>query len=80
MGSARPNVDIGESCQERAQLLCEWTQFGRRLVKILHAQSATVNHTAKSLASFEEQVRLAWAAETEACRKYFGHVNTHNCG
>jgi hypothetical protein len=79
MGSAPAKIDISESCQERAQLLREWVQCGRRLVKILYAQSAAVNHTAKSLASFEEQVRLAWAAETEACRKYFGHVNTHDC-
>jgi hypothetical protein len=28
---------------------------------------------------FEEQIRLARAAEVEACRKYYGHVNTHNC-
>jgi hypothetical protein len=79
MGSAPAKIDIGESCQEREQLLHEWAQCGRRLVKILYAQSATVNHTAKSPASFEEQVRLARAAETEACRKYFGHVNTHDC-
>jgi len=34
---------------------------------------------ASSFARFEEQIRLARAAETEACRKYFGHVNTHEC-
>jgi hypothetical protein len=77
MGSAPAKTDIGESCQQREQLLREWAQCGRRLVKILHAQSA-IKRSAPSRADFEEQVRLASAAKTEACRKYFGHVNTHN--
>jgi hypothetical protein len=35
--------------------------------------------TAPSFATFEGQILLARAAETEACRKYFGHVNLHGC-
>lgn len=32
---------------------------------------------ASSTAGFEGQIRLARAGEVEACREYFGHVNTH---
>ncbi len=34
------------------------------------------NGETRGPADFEDQIRLARAAETEACRKYFGHVNT----
>jgi hypothetical protein len=64
---------------EREQLLGEWTQCGRRLSNILDEQLAAIKGNVPSLAGFEEQIRLARAAETEACRKYFGHVNTHGC-
>jgi hypothetical protein len=30
-------------------------------------------------AAFEEQIRLAKVAETEACRAYHRHVNSHDC-
>ena len=79
MGSATARTYIDVSCPERERLLREWAQCGRRLAKVLDAQLATMEN-APNFAGFEEQVRLARAAETEACRKYFGHVNTHNCG
>jgi hypothetical protein len=43
----------------------------------LDAMKATMN--VSSTAGFEDQIRLARAGEVEACRKYFGHVNTHKC-
>ena len=70
---------MAKQCPERERLLHEWTQCGRRLSKILDEQLAAIKGKVPSLTSFEEQIRLARAAETEACRKYFGHVNTHGC-
>ncbi len=72
-------VEPAEQWPERERLLREWTQCGRRLARLLDEQLATMKRRAPSLARFEDQIRLARAAETEACRKYFGHVNTHNC-
>ena len=40
---------------------------------------AATKISAPSFASFEEQIRLARAAEIEARRIYFDHVNTHGC-
>ena len=72
-------TETGERCPERERLLREWTQCGRRLSKLLDEQLAAVKGQTPSLAGFEDQIRLARAAETEACRKYFGHLNTHDC-
>ena len=66
-------------CPERELLLSEWSEASRRLTKLLDQQLAATKSDAHSFASFEDQIRLARAVETEACRKYFGHVNTHNC-
>ena len=68
-----------EKCPEREKLLGEWAWCGRRLAKLLDEQLAAVKRSVRDTAVFEEQIRLARAAETEACRKYFGHVNTHGC-
>ena len=72
-------TEVAEQCQERERLLREWTLCGRRLTKVLDEQLTAMKSKTLSLARFEEQIRLARAAETEACRKYFGHVNTHGC-
>jgi hypothetical protein len=66
-------------CPERELPLSEWSEASRRLTKLLDQQLAATKSDAHSFASFEDQIRLARAAETEACRKYFGHVNTHGC-
>ncbi len=70
---------MAEQCPERERLLREWTWCGRRFAKLLDEHHAAVKRSAADLAVFEEQIRLARAAETEACRKYFGHVKTHEC-
>jgi hypothetical protein len=49
------------------------------VTKLLDEQLAAMKSSALSFAGFEDQIRLARATETEACRKYFGHVNTHGC-
>jgi hypothetical protein len=83
MGSAAVKTRVKEQCPERERLLREWTQCGRRLVKLLDDQLAAMTRGdeeyAPSFATFEGQILLARAAETEACRKYFGHVNVHGC-
>jgi hypothetical protein len=71
--------EAGERCHERERLLREWMEDSSRLVKLLDDQLAAMKSHAPSFAKFEEQIRLASSTETEACRKYFGHVNTHNC-
>jgi hypothetical protein len=68
-----------KQCPERERLMREWTQCVRRLAKLLDEHLAAMKRGAADLAGFEHQNRLARAAETEACRKYFGHVNTHGC-
>ena len=69
-----------ERCQEREGLLSQWTQCARRLTKLLlDEQLATIQGRAPSLAGFEEQIRLARAAETEAYRAYHLHVDSHDC-
>ncbi len=70
---------VNERCLEREKLLLEWTQCSRRLGKLLDEHLATIKSRAPNSAGFEDQIRLARASETEACRKYFGHVNTHGC-
>jgi hypothetical protein len=68
-----------ERCPERERLLHEWIECGRRLTNLLDEQLAATKISAASFVSFENQIRLARAAETEACRKCLGHVNTHGC-
>ncbi len=45
----------------------EWTQCVRRLAKLLDEHLAAMKKGAADLAGFEDQIRLARAAETEAC-------------
>jgi hypothetical protein len=70
-------------CSEREQLLSHWIDCAKRLRRLLEEQLAAIKTSMKTDASgaagFEDQIRLARAGEVEACRKYFGHVNTHNC-
>jgi hypothetical protein len=78
--SVPPRTEPDEQCPEREKILREWSQCGRRLAKLLDEHLAATKKGTADRAGFEDQVRLARAAETEACRKYFGHVNTHGCG
>ena len=79
VSTAPVKTGASKRCPERERLLHEWTQASSRLVKLLDDQLAAMKRHAPSFATFEEQILLARAAETEACRKYYGHVNTHNC-
>ncbi len=72
-------AEPAERCPERERLLWQWTDCSSRVTKLLDEQLAAMKSSALSVARFEDQIRLARATETEACRKYFGHVNTHGC-
>ena len=79
MDSAAVRTQRGEQCPVRERFLREWTQCGRRLAKLLDEHLAAVKRRETNFTEVEEQIRLARAAETEACRKYYSHVNTHGC-
>jgi len=68
-----------ESCPERKLLLSQWTDCSGRVKKLLDEQRAATKISAQSFATFEEQIRVARAAEIEARRTYFDHVNAHGC-
>ena len=70
---------MDERCPERERLLREWTQCGRRVAKLFDEHPAALENSEPNVTGFEEQIRLARAAETKACRKYYRHVNTHDC-
>jgi hypothetical protein len=79
MDSAPIRTGAGERCLERERLLRDWTECVRRLAKLLEEHPATMKSSESNLAGFEEQIRLARAAETEACRAYHRHVDSHDC-
>ena len=78
MDSVRLRTETGEQWQERERLLREWTQCGRRVAKLFDEHPATMNSSKSNSAGFEEQIRRAMAAETEACLAYYQHANSHN--
>ena len=55
-----------ERCPERELLLSQWTDCSSRVKKLLDEQLAAAKTSAQSFAGFEEQIRLARAAEIEA--------------
>jgi hypothetical protein len=46
----------------------DWTQCGPRIAKLFDEHPATMKSSESISDGFEEQIRLAKAAETEACR------------
>jgi hypothetical protein len=70
---------MAERCPERELLLSQWTDCTGRVKKLLAEQLAATKISAQSFSGFEDQIRLARAAEIEARRTYFDHVNTHGC-
>jgi hypothetical protein len=69
---------MDERCPEHERLLSQWTDCCNRVTNLLHEQLGAMKSGTPTLACFEDQIRLARAAETEACRKYFGHANIHS--
>lgn len=70
---------MAERCPERELLLSQWTDCSSCVKKLQDDQRAATKISARGFASFEDQIRLARAAEIEARRTYFEHVNTHGC-
>jgi hypothetical protein len=71
---------VREPCPKRDQLLREWTDCSNRLMRLQGAEFAAMRTTGGSApASFAEKIRIAKAADIEACRAYHQHVNTHGC-
>jgi rubrerythrin len=70
---------MAEKCPERKLLLSQWTNCSSRVKKLLDEQRAATKISEQNSAGFEEQIRLARAAEIEARRTYFDHVNMHGC-
>jgi hypothetical protein len=64
-------------CSERERLLREWSQCGSRIAKLFEEHPVTMMSGEST--HLAEQLRLAKAAETEACRAYHRHVISHDC-
>jgi hypothetical protein len=79
MGSARVRADVREPCPKRDQLLREWTDCSNRLMTLQREEFAAMRKGGSVSASFAEKIRIAKAADIEACRAYHQHVNTHGC-
>ena len=55
-------------CPERDRLLREWTDCSNRLMRLQDEQFAVMRAGSSVSASYEETIRVAKAADTEACR------------
>jgi hypothetical protein len=72
-------AELHERCQEREKLLAQWTDKSGRLTTLLDQQLAAIRTAAPDFARFAEKIWIAKAAEIEACRAYYDHVNKHGC-
>jgi hypothetical protein len=66
-------------CQVRVRLLEEWTDCSNRLMSLQSDEFAAMKTGGSVSAGCAEKIRVAKAADVEACRAYHQHVNTHNC-
>jgi len=78
-GSAPLRPDRREQCQQRERLLREWTECSNRLMTLQGEEFAAMRTGGSISASFVEKIRVAKAADIEACRTYHQHVNMHGC-
>jgi hypothetical protein len=66
-------------CLERERLLREWTDCSNRLMRLQDEDLAAMRKGGSVSASVAERIRVAKAADTEACRVYHQHVIKHAC-
>ncbi len=66
-------------CLERERLLREWTDCSNRLMTLQGEEFAAMRKGGSVSASFAERIRVAKAADVEACRAYHQHVIKHEC-
>ena len=81
-GSGEPDVaeyPIDLRCPERERLLREWTDCSNRLMRLQGDEFAAMRMASSVSPSVAERIRIAKAADTEACRAYHQHVNEHGC-
>jgi hypothetical protein len=70
---------LDRRCPEREHLLREWTDCSNRLMRLQSEEFAAMRTTSSVSASFAERIRVAKAADVEACRAYHQHVLEHEC-
>jgi hypothetical protein len=63
----------------RERLLREWTDCSNRLMTLQGEEFAAMRKGGSVSASFAEKIRVAKAADTEACLAYHQHVIKHEC-
>jgi hypothetical protein len=68
-----------QQCPERKRLVREWTDCSNRLSKLEDEKLAAIRNANPDLISFEAKLRVAKAADVEACRAHHQHVNEHEC-
>jgi hypothetical protein len=70
---------LDRRCPDRECLLREWTDCSNRLMRLQSEEFAAMENGQSVAASFAERIRVAKAADIEACRAYHQHVNEHGC-
>ena len=72
-------VRAPQRCLERERLVREWTECSNRLMRLQGEEFAAMRTASSVSATVAEKIRIAKAADTEACRLYHQHVNKHGC-
>ena len=66
-------------CPERQRLVREWADCSNRLMALQGEEFAAMRWASSVSAGFAEKIRIAKAADVEACRAYHQHVIKHEC-
>jgi hypothetical protein len=72
-------VRAPQRCLERERMVREWTECSNRLMRLQGEEFAAMRTASSISASAAERIRVAKAANTEACRAYHQHVLEHGC-
>ncbi len=72
-------VRAPQRCLERERLVREWTECSNRLMRLQGDEFAAMRTANSVSAIVAERIRVAKAADTEACRVYHEHVIKHGC-
>lgn len=79
MGSPPSGIGLFARCVERERLLQAWTDCSNRVMRLQSEELAAIKNAGTVSAGFAEKIRLARAADVEACRAYHQHVHDHGC-
>ena len=72
-------VRAPQRCLERERLVREWTECSNRLRRLQGDEFAAMRTANSVYAIVAERIRVAKAADIEACRVYHEHVIKHGC-